>query len=78
MTAAPSSSPAGVSGRAAGCAVTHHGHLAIAEDQAGGRLGLATFDEARCAEPWTADELAAILRDLKTVASLQSQEPLAG
>jgi hypothetical protein len=67
---------------AAGCACHRHpssGHLAIAEDQAGGRLGLATFDEAcRCCEPWTAEELAGILRDLKTVASLQSQEPLAG
>ena len=55
-------------------------HLAIAEDQAGGRLGLASFAEGACGccEPWTADELAAILRDLSTVASLQSQEPLAG
>lgn len=65
-----------------GCPCHRHpssGHLAIAEDQAGGRLGLATFDEAcGCCEPWTADELAAILRDLSTVASLQSQEPLAG
>jgi hypothetical protein len=67
---------------AAGCACHRHpsaGHLAIAEDQAGGRLGLATFDEScTCCEPWTADELAAILRDLDTVASLQAQEPLAG
>ena len=67
---------------AAGCACHRHpssGHLAIAEDQAGGRLGLATFDEAcGCCEPWTADELAAILRDLTAVTSLQSQEPLAG
>ena len=65
-----------------GCACHRHptsGHLAIAEDQAGGRLGLVTFDETcDCCEAWTADELAAILRDLKAVTSLQSQEPLAG
>jgi hypothetical protein len=67
---------------ASGCACHRHpssGHLAIAEDQAGGRLGLASFDEAcACCEPWTADELAAIIRDLDAVAGLQSQEPLAG
>ena len=66
----------------AGCACHRHpssGHLAIAEDQAGGRLGLVTFDEAcGCCEAWTAEELAGILRDLKAVTSLQSQEPLAG
>ena len=68
---------------AAGCACHRHpsaGHLAIAEDQAGGRLGLASFadDVCDCCEPWTADELASILRDLDAVAGLQSQEPLAG
>ena len=68
---------------AQGCACHRHpvaGHLAIAEDQAGGRLGLTTYDEnCDCCEAWTADELAAILRDLDTVASLQvAQEPLAG
>ena len=68
---------------ASGCACHRHpvaGHLAIAEDQAGGRLGLTTYDETcDCCEAWTADELAAILRDLDTVASLQvAQEPLAG
>ena len=67
---------------AAGCACHRHpssGHLAIAEDQAGGRLGLVTFDDAcGCCEAWTAEELAGILRDLKAVTSLQSQEPLAG
>ena len=68
---------------ASGCACHRHpsaGHLAIAEDQAGGRLGLASSSEGGCdcCEPWTADELSAILRDLDTVASLQSQEPLAG
>ena len=56
------------------------GHLAIAEDQAGGRLGLASYSEdgCDCCEPWTAEELSAILRDLNTVAGLQAQEPLAG
>ena len=67
---------------AAACSCHRHpsaGHLAIAEDQAGGKLGLASFDEdCGCCEPGTADELAAILRDLDTVASLQAQEPLAG
>ena len=68
---------------ASGCACHRHpvaGHLAIAEDQAGGRLGLASYveDGCDCCEPWTADELAAILRDLDTVAGLQAQEPLAG
>src|SRR3712207_7626520 len=68
---------------ASACTCHRHpsaGHLAIAEDQAGGRLGLATYreDGCDCCEPWTADELAAILRDLQTVAGLQAQEPLAG
>ena len=58
---------------AAGCACHRHpsaGHLAIAEDQAGGRLGLASYRDGGCdcCEPWTAEELAAILRDLETVA----------
>jgi hypothetical protein len=68
---------------AAGCACHRHplaGHLAIEEDQAGGRLGLASYreDGCDCCEPWTADELAAILRDLSAVESLEAQEPLAG
>ena len=68
---------------AAACSCHRHpsaGHLAIAEDQDGGSLGLVSFQESgcNCCEPWTADELAAILRDLDTVASLQAQEPLAG
>ena len=68
---------------AIGCACHRHpvaGHLAIAEDQAGGKLGLASYadDECDCCEAWAADELAAVLRDLDTVASLQAQEPLAG
>ena len=65
------------------CACHRHpsaGHLAIAEDQAGGRIGLTSYGDGSCdcCEPWNADELAAILRDLETVASLQAQEPLAG
>jgi hypothetical protein len=56
------------------------GSLAIAEDQAGGRLGLASYTEGGCdcCEPWSAEELVAILRDLQSVAGLQAQEPLAG
>ncbi|HZB21484.1 MAG TPA: hypothetical protein VE463_16720 [Blastococcus sp.] len=66
-----------------GCACHRHpiaGHLAIEEDQAGGLLGLASYTDGGCdcCEPWTADELSAILRDLDTVAGLQAQEPLAG
>src|SRR5687767_544268 len=65
---------------ASGCACHRHpsaGHLAIAEAQAGGRLGLASFSEGGCdcCEPSTADELSAILRGLDTVASLQSRSP---
>lgn len=68
---------------AAACACHRHpsaGHLAIEEDQAGGRLGLASFADGGCdcCEAWTADELSAILRDFRTVAGLQVQEPLAG
>lgn len=65
-----------------GCSCHRHptaGHLAIEEDQAGGKLGLASYDEdCDCCEAWTADELAAVLRDLDMVAGLQAQEPLAG
>jgi hypothetical protein len=68
---------------AAGCACHRHpvaGHLAIDEDQAGGSLGLASYSDSvcDCCEPWTADELAAIIRDLSAVESLVAQEPLAG
>ena len=68
---------------AAGCACHRHplaGHLAIAEDQAGGKLGLASYAEGECdcCEAWTADELAAILRDFETLARLDASEPLAG
>src|SRR3954468_15563550 len=68
---------------ASGCACHRHptaGHLSIAEDQAGGLLGLASYRAGGCdcCEPWSADELAAILRDLDTVTGLEAQEPLAG
>jgi hypothetical protein len=68
---------------AAACACHRHpnaGSLAIDEDQAGGKFGLASYreDGCDCCEPWTAEELAAILRDFRTVSSLQAQEPLAG
>ena len=67
---------------AAGCSCHRHpsaGHLAIAEDQAGGRLGLASYreDGCDCCEPWTAEELAAILRDFSSLSTLDA-EPLAG
>ena len=56
------------------------GHLSIDEDQAGGTLGLHSFRDAGCdcCEPWTAEELAAVLRDFRTVTSLPAEEPLAG
>ena len=68
---------------AAACSCHRHpsaGHLAIAEDQDGGSLGLVCFREDGCAccEPWTADELSAVLRDLAAVEALVAQEPLAG
>ena len=68
---------------ASACACHRHpstGHLAIAEDQAAGRLGLVSFHSGACdcCEPWTADELAAVLRDFEIVAALEAQEPLAG
>ena len=67
---------------AAACSCHRHpsaGHLAIAEDQAGGKLGLVSFREGGCdcCEPWTSEELAAILRDFSSLAALDS-EPLAG
>ena len=68
---------------AAACACHRHpagGSLSIAEDQARGLLGLVSYgdDDCSCCEPWTADELSAIVRDLDMVAGLQAQEPLAG
>ena len=68
---------------AGACACHRHpsaGHLAIAEDQAGGSLGLVSFRDGGCdcCEPWTADELTVIVRDLQMVATLDAPEPLAG
>ena len=66
----------------AACACHRHpaaGTLAIAEDQAAGLLGLVSHQEGcDCCEPWTADELTAIVRDLELVAGLDASEPLAG
>jgi hypothetical protein len=68
---------------AAACACHRHpsaGSLAISEDQAAGRLGLACYREGGCdcCEPWTADELAAVVRDLERVSAIVAQEPLHG
>jgi hypothetical protein len=68
---------------AAACTCHRHptaGHLAIDEDHAQGLLGLVTYREGGCdcCEPWTADELGAILRDLEMVSGIDAQEPLAG
>ena len=68
---------------ASACACHRHpsaGNLAIDEDQAGGRLGLVSFADGGCdcCEAWTADELSAILRDFRTLAALEVQQPLAG
>ena len=65
------------------CACHRHpsaGSLAIAEDQARGLLGLVSYREGGCdcCEPWTADELTAIVRDLDLVVGLDAHEPLAG
>ena len=65
------------------CACHRHpsvGNLAIAEDQAQGLIGLVSYREGGCdcCEPWTADELSAVVRDLQMVAGLDAPEPLAG
>ena len=65
------------------CACHRHptaGTLAIAENQAEGRIGLASYSDGGCdcCEPWTADELSAVVRDLEMVAALDAPEPLAG
>jgi hypothetical protein len=68
---------------ASACTCHRHpvaGHLAIEEDQSGGTLGLVSFGEdgCDCCEPWTADELAGVLRDFEILAALDASEPLAG
>ena len=65
-----------------GCACHRHpsaGNLAIAEDQAAGLIGLVSYRDGGCdcCEPWTAAELAAILRDFSSLSTLDA-EPLAG
>ncbi len=65
------------------CACHRHpstGSLAIAEDQAEGLMGLTSYRDGGCdcCEPWTADELATVVRDLEMVAALDAPEPLAG
>jgi hypothetical protein len=57
------------------------GQLALAEGSAGGTLGLACFAPSGacdCCEPWTSAELAAILRDVAVLQSLEASEPAAG
>jgi hypothetical protein len=68
---------------ASACACHRHpsgGTLAIAEDQTRGLIGLVSHRHGGCdcCEPWTADELTAIVRDLEMVAGLDAPEPLAG
>lgn len=41
--------------------------LSIAEDQANGLLGLISHRPCNCCGPWTATELASILRDFATL-----------
>ena len=65
------------------CACHRHpsaGALAIAEDQAQGLIGLVSHRDGGCdcCEPWTADELSAVVRDLEMVAGIDAPEPLAG
>ena len=65
------------------CACHRHpsaGNLAIAEDQDQGLIGLVSHRDGGCdcCEPWTADELTAVVRDLEMVAHLDAPEPLAG
>ncbi|QXG77640.1 hypothetical protein KUM42_09165 [Modestobacter sp. L9-4] len=57
------------------------GQLALAEDQAGGSLGLHSFTDTGdcgCCEAWTSAELLAILRDVAALDALDSSEPAAG
>jgi len=68
---------------ASACACHRHpsaGTLTIVEDQSRGLIGLASHrhEGCDCCEPWTADELASVVRDLDMVAYLDAPEPLAG
>ena len=65
------------------CACHRHptaGTLAIAENQAEGRIDLASYRDGGCdcCEPWTADELSAVVRDLEMVAGLDAPQAHAG
>ena len=57
------------------------GQLALAEDQAGGSLGLRSFTDTGdcdCCESWSSAELTAILRDVAALGALEASEPAAG
>lgn len=48
------------------------GQLTIRENQQLGLLGLLQHRACDCCGPWTADELAAVVRDLADVAALET------
>lgn len=45
-------------------------HLTVVEDQGHGTLGLVQHWACDCCSPWTADELAAIVRDIADITAL--------
>jgi hypothetical protein len=59
---------------AAGCHCHRHptgGFLAIADDWINGTVGLVSWrDGCDCCSPWTADELAAVVRDLADIETI--------
>lgn len=63
---------------ATSCACHRHprtGQLVLDEDQTGGHLGLVSYAPGGCAccEPWSAYELADVLRDLADIAALSGE-----
>lgn len=56
---------------AANCACHRHpetNQLSLLEDAVNGRLGLTTYrDDCECCEPWTVEELAAVVSDLRSI-----------
>lgn len=61
---------------AAACPCHRHpqgGGLVFVEDRIAGTFGLRSFRPCTCCEPWTAEELAAIISDLADVAWLEAQ-----
>lgn len=56
------------------------GQLAIHQDQVDGHLGLVSYmpGGCTCCEPWTAFELADVIRDLADIDALQHQAPPGG